>query len=47
MEAIEPAGIGNQARPFRLEDLPDRAVAELRMAMRLGIGDGSVEEPGR
>src|SRR3712207_9154190 len=34
VEAIEPAGIGDQARPLRLEGLPDRAVAELGMAMR-------------
>src|SRR3712207_7621256 len=43
MEAIEPAGIGDQARPLRLEGLPDRAVAELGMAMRLGAGDALVE----
>ena len=46
MEAVEAAGIGHQAGPLRLEHLPDRLVAQLGMAMRLGIGDALVEQPG-
>ena len=32
--------------PLRLEHLPDRLVLELGMAMRLGVGDRLVEQPG-
>ena len=39
MEAVEAAGIGNQAGPLRLEHLPDRPILELGMGMRLGVGD--------
>src|SRR5439155_280286 len=46
MESVEPARIGNELRPFRLEHLPDRLLGQLRMAMRLGIGDAFVEQPG-
>src|SRR5262249_58188840 len=46
VEAIEPAGIGNQSWPLRLEHLPDRLLVPLRMAMRLGIGDAFIEQPG-
>jgi hypothetical protein len=46
MEAIEAAGIGYQARPLGFEHLPDRVVADLRMAMCLGVGDALVEQPG-
>src|SRR5437763_11109501 len=46
MEAVEPTRIGNELRPLRLEHLPDRLVAQLRMAMRLGVGDAFVEQPG-
>src|SRR5215217_6488397 len=45
MEAIEPASIGNELRPFRLEHLPDRLLGQLRMAMRLGVGDAPISEP--
>jgi hypothetical protein len=41
MEAVEPAGIGKEFRPLRLEHLPDRLVG----AMRLGVGDAFVEKP--
>src|ERR1700738_1868366 len=46
MEAVEPADIGNEPRPLRLEDFPDRLVWELRMAMCLGVGDAFIEQPG-
>src|SRR6266568_116585 len=46
MEAVEPTRIGNELRPLRLEHLPDRLVDQLRMAMRLGVGDAFVEQPG-
>ena len=46
MEAVEPAGIGNQLRPLRLEHLPDRLVGQLRMTMGLGVSDALVEQPG-
>jgi hypothetical protein len=45
MEAVEPAGIGNELRPFRFEHLPDRPVGQLWMAMRLGVCDAFVEQP--
>ena len=44
VEAVEAAGIGNQARPLLFEHLPDRPVPELGMAMRLGVGDALVEQ---
>ena len=46
VESVEPAGIGNELRPLRLEHLPDRLFGQLRMAMRLGVGDAFVEQPG-
>src|ERR1700730_4537658 len=46
VESIEPAGIRNELRPLRLEHLPDRLLGPLRMAMRLGVGDALVEQPG-
>jgi hypothetical protein len=36
MEAVEAAGIGDEAGALILETLPDCAVALLRMSMRLG-----------
>ena len=39
VEAVEAFGIRNQLRPLRLEHLPDRLLAQLRMAMRHGIRD--------
>jgi hypothetical protein len=32
--------------PFRLESLPDRAVGQLGVLVRFGVGDASVEQPG-
>ncbi|MEA2987739.1 MAG: hypothetical protein QOG83_450 [Alphaproteobacteria bacterium] len=46
VEAIEPTRIGNELRPLGLEHLPDRLLGQLRMAMRLGVGDAFVEQPG-
>ena len=46
VESVEPAGIGDELRPFRLEHLPDRLLGQLRMAVRLGVGDALIEQPG-
>jgi hypothetical protein len=46
MEAIEPARIGHKLRPLGLKNLPDRLAGQLRMMMRLGVGDAFVGEPG-
>ncbi len=46
VESIEAAGIGNELRPLRLEHLPDRLLGQLRMAVRLGVGDAFIEQPG-
>ena len=45
MEAVEPPGVGNEARALRLERLPHGPVRELGMTMRLGVCDRLVEEP--
>ena len=39
VESVEPAGIGNELWPFRLEHIPDRLLGQLRMAMHLGVGN--------
>src|SRR5258705_5762995 len=46
MESIEPAGIGNELWPLGFEHLPDRLFDQFRMAMRLGVGDALVQQPG-
>ena len=46
MEAVETAGGGNELWPLDLKYFPDRLICELRMAMRLGIGDALIEQPG-
>src|SRR6202035_1612011 len=46
VEAIKLAGIGNELRPLCLKYLPDRLLGQLRMAMRLGICDTLIEQPG-
>ena len=33
-------------RRLRLEHLPDRLILELRMPMRLGVGDRPIQQPG-
>src|SRR5476651_2486242 len=37
VESIEPAGIGNELWPFRLEHLPDCLLGQFWMAVRLGV----------
>src|SRR6202047_4354663 len=46
VEAVEPTRIANELWPFRLEHLPDGLVGQLRMAMRLGVGNAFIEQPG-
>src|ERR1700736_6068332 len=46
VESIEPAGIGNELWPFRLEHLPDRLFGQFRVAMGFGVGDAFVQQPG-
>lgn len=46
VEAIEPAGIDHQTAALGLDGRPDGLVAELGMAMRLGIGSGPVQHQG-
>ena len=46
MEPIEPAGIGNELRPLGFEHFPDRLFGQFRMAMRLGVGDALIQQPG-
>ncbi len=45
MEAIEPARIGHELRSLGFEDLPDGPVGELRMPVRLGVGNAFIEQP--
>jgi hypothetical protein len=37
MEAVEPAGIGNELGALGSEHVPDRLIDQLRMAMCLGV----------
>ena len=46
MEAIEPTRIRHELGSLGLEDLPDGPVGELRMPMRLGVGNAFIEQPG-
>src|SRR6516225_2504944 len=46
MEAVEPAGIGNELGAFGFKHLPDRLIGQFRMAMCLGVGDTFIEQPG-
>jgi hypothetical protein len=46
MESVKPAGIGNEPAAFGFEHLPDRLLGQLRMAMRLGVGDTFIAQPG-
>ena len=46
MEPVEPASIGNELRPFRLEHFPDRLFGQFWMTVRLGVDDALVGEPG-
>src|SRR6516162_6280590 len=45
MEAIEPTRIRHELGSLGLEDLPDGPVGELRMPMRLGVGNTFIEQP--
>ena len=46
MKAVERTGRRDQARPFGLEHLPDRSVANLGMGLCLGPNDALIEQPG-
>jgi hypothetical protein len=46
VEAVKSPRIGNELRPFRLEHFLDRLLGQFRMAVRLGIGNALVEQPG-
>ena len=46
MEAVEWAGDRHQLGALGFEGLPDRAVGQLGMLVRFGVGDASVEQPG-
>src|SRR5467141_3375731 len=46
VEAVEPTRVANELWPFRLEHLPDGLLGQLRMAMRLGVGNAFIEQPG-
>src|SRR5271167_606223 len=46
VEPVEWPSNLHQLRALRLESLPDRAVGQLGMLVRLGVGDASVEQPG-
>src|SRR6267378_1681354 len=45
VESVEPAGIGNELWPFRLEHLPNRLLGQFWMAMRLGVGNALIQQP--
>src|SRR4029079_5883373 len=45
VESIEPAGIGNELGPLRLEHLPHGLLGKLWVAMRLSVGDAFIEQP--
>ena len=45
MEAVEPAAIRDQLRPFLYEDLPDRPLGPLRVGVRFRPGQTFIEEP--
>src|SRR3954447_6710643 len=46
MKTVERTADRHQLGPLRLEHLPDRAVGQLGMLVRLGVGDAAVEQPG-
>src|SRR5258705_13431192 len=46
VESVEPTGIGNKLWPLRLEHLPDCLLGQFWMAMRFGVGDALVQQPG-
>src|ERR1700730_17459074 len=44
VEAIEWSADRHEMRSLRLEDLPDRAIGQLGVLVRLGVGDAAVEQ---
>src|ERR1700761_3010498 len=46
VKAVERTGDGHELRALRLENLPDRAVGQLGVVVRLGISDALVKQPG-
>ena len=46
VESIEPASIRNELGPLHLEHLPHGLLGKLWVAMRLGVGDAFIEQPG-
>jgi hypothetical protein len=46
LETVERAADRHQLGAFLLERLPDRAVGQLGMLVRLGVGNTSIEQPG-
>jgi hypothetical protein len=46
VESIEPAGIGNKLQLLCFEHVPNCLIGQLGMAMRLGVGDALIEQPG-
>ena len=46
VEPVEWPSNLHQLRALRLESLPDRAVGQLGMLVRFGVGDASIEQPG-
>ena len=45
MEAVERSADRHQLGPLRLEGLPDRAVGQFGMLVRLGVSDTAIEKP--
>ena len=45
VEAIEPAGIGDQPGAFILKHFPDGLLGQLGMAVNLGVGDAAIDQP--
>src|ERR1700712_3020513 len=46
MEAVEPPAIRHPAGALRLEHRPDRLLAQFGMAVRTGVGNALIQQPG-
>ncbi len=46
MESVERVDIRHQARTLFFENFPDRLVREVRVPVRLGVGETAIVEPG-
>ena len=46
VESVEPARIGNELVPLRLEHLPDCLLGQFGMSVCLGVGDTLIRQPG-